>query len=69
MSDIQGAVSEVVKGGKKMLEQGKTEAGKRTAAELRHAKDYDARRKREQEQEKAEKQREQGAKRKERKRH
>ncbi|KAK4690932.1 hypothetical protein P7C71_g5964, partial [Lecanoromycetidae sp. Uapishka_2] len=62
LSDIQGAVSEVVKGGKKILDKNKAEAGKRTAAEHRHAKDYDARRKREQAQQKFEKQQEQESK-------
>lgn len=61
-SDIQGAASELVKAGKKRMGTGKTEAGKRTAAELRHAKDYDARRKREQAQEQFERKQEQQAK-------
>jgi len=65
ISDLQGAVSEVVKGGKKMLDKQKTETGKRTAAELRHAKDYDVRRKREVAQKKFEKQQEQEVERRE----
>jgi len=62
LSDIQGAVSEVVKSGKKMMASKKGANGKRTAAELRHAREYDARRKREQAQERSEKAQEREAK-------
>ena len=66
ISDIRGAVSEVVKNGQKIMEKKKAAPGKRTPGELRYDKEYNARRNRERAQEKFEQQQEQESKAKER---